>query len=140
MPDHDFKDIIKEKEKLQTYSNAQTNTIIELSRKLKLAQDEVSHLKKLLEGSVPLIKSEGSIITDKANDQEYICRTEINKLREISRDRELSLEECKKLDIYSKILKDLALTPPKMDQSAAKKASSEELEAIVLEAGKNTKQ
>lgn len=134
------KTINPEVRKLQAYSNAQTNTIIELSRKLKEAQDEVSHLKKLLEGSVPLIKPEGSIITDKANDQEYICRTEINKLREISRDRELTLEECKKLDIYSKILKDLALTPPKMDQSAAKKATDAELEAIVAEAGKNTKQ
>src|SRR5271166_3088086 len=126
----DTKSLNPEVRKLQAYSNAQTNTIIELSRKLKEAQDEVSHLKKLLEGSVPLIKPEGSIITDKANDQEYICRTEINKLREISRDRELTLEECKKLDIYSKILKDLALTPPKLNEGAAKKASNEELEAI----------
>jgi len=126
--------------KLQAYSNAQTNTIIELSRKLKEAQDEVSHLKKLLEGSVPLIKPEGSSgITSSAGDQEYICRTEINKLREISRDRELTLEECKKLDIYSKILKDLASAPPKINDQPAKKATNEELEAI-LEAEKNTKQ
>lgn len=130
----------KEDIKLKAYSNAQTNTIIELSRKLKLAQDEVSHLKKLLEGSVPLIKPEGSSnIVSNAGDQEYICRTEINKLREISRDRELTLEECKKLDIYSKILKDLTTSPPKLDSQPAKKATDEELQAIV-EAGRNTKQ
>ncbi len=127
--DQDTKDCAK----LQAYSNAQTNTIIELSRKLKGAQDEVSHLKKLLEGSVPLIKAEGSNtgITSNTNDQEYICRTEINKLRDISRDRELTLEECKKLDIYSKILKDLASNPPKLNESEAKKASTAELLALV---------
>lgn len=123
----------KDYNKLQAYSNAQTNTIIELSRKLKGAQDEISHLKKLLEGSVPLIKPEGSSnsITSNAGDQEYICRTEINKLRDISRDRELTLEECKKLDIYSKILKDLASNPPKYNESEAKKASTAELLALV---------
>lgn len=136
----DTETINPEVHKLQAYSNAQTNTIIELSRKLKLAQDEVTHLKKLLEGSVPLIKAEGSGgIISNVGDQEYICRTEINKLRDISKDRELSLEECKKLDIYSKILKELNSGTPKLDQQPAKKATNEELLAAI-EAESNTKQ
>jgi hypothetical protein len=135
MPSEIIKD--PEKIKLEAYSKAQTNTIIELSRKLKESQDKVSHLEKLLEGSVPLIKTESTVI-DKANDQEYICRTEIHKLKKISEDRELTLEECKRLDIYSKILKDLGSGPKQIDEPA-KKMTDEELLAIA-EAGKSTKQ
>lgn len=128
----------KEYKKLETFSNAQTNTIIELSRKLKTAQDEITHLKKLLEGSVPLIQSQSDKIVSNAGDQEYICRTEINKLRGISNERELTLEETKKLDIFSKILKDLAISPKGLDQPA-KRATDEELLAAI-ESESNTKQ
>lgn len=121
----------KDHAKLQAYSNAQTNTIIELSRKLKGAQDEVTHLKKLLEGSVPLVKAEGSSIADKADDQEYICRTEISKLRDISRDRELNMEEARRFDIYCKILKELIPNGLKKSESEAKKTSTADLLALV---------
>lgn len=122
----------KEKDyaKLQAYSNAQTNTIIELSKKLKGSQDEITHLKKLLEGSVPLVKDEGSI-TDKADDREYICRTEISKLRDISRDRELNNEEARRFDIYCKILKELNLNSGTKTESEAKKTSTADLLALV---------
>ena len=124
--DQDTKDYAK----LQAYSNAQTNTIIELSKKLKGAQDEVTHLKKLLEGSVPLVKAEGSI-ADKADDREYICRTEISKLRDISRDRELNNEEARRFDIYCKILKELNLDTESKGESEAKKTSTADLLALV---------
>jgi hypothetical protein len=130
----------KEYKKLETFSTAQSNTIVELSRKLKVAQDEIVHLKKLLQGSVPLIAPTASNtgIISNVGDQEYICRTEINKLRDISKDRELTLEEVKKLDIFSKILKDLALAPKGVDNTA-KKATDEELLAAI-ESESNTKQ
>lgn len=120
-----------EVKQLQAYSNAQANTIVELSKKLKIKEDEITHLKKLLEGSVPLVKENSNgVLKFEASDQEYICRTEINKLRDISRDRELSLEDCKKFDIYSKILKDLQ-NAPKTIEIQAKKLSDAELLAVI---------
>lgn len=115
---------------VKAFSQAQSKTIIELSRKNKELSDEVIHLKKMLEGSVPLIKEKKDNINLGSNDQEYICRTEINKLRDISLDRELSLEECKKLDIYSKILKDLA-NPTKNVKVETTSVSTADLLSIV---------
>lgn len=115
---------------LKAFSTAQSKTIIELSRKNKEQADEIVHLKKLVEGSVPLIKEKKDGINLGSNDQEYICRTEINKLRDISLDRELSLEECKKLDIYSKILKDLS-NPTKNVKVETTNVSTADLLSIV---------
>lgn len=128
MSDSDSKEISK----LQAYSNAQTNAIIELSKKLKNSQDEVEHLKKLLEGSVPLIKE--STIDTGGNDQEQICKLEINKLRHTSLDRELTLEEVKKLDILVKILKDPKA--PKVDDSQVKATATEDLLNVIRFEGK----
>lgn len=111
---------------LQAYSNAQTKTIVELSRKLNEKDQEILHLKKLLEGSTPLIREKKDLTKFESNDQEYICRIEINKLRDISIERELTLEECKKLDIYSKILKDL-LNAPKTIEVKSRNLSDAEL-------------
>lgn len=121
---------LREYSELKLYSDAQSKTIIELSKKLKVKEDETIHLKKLLEGSVPLIREKKDLIKFEANDQEYICRTEINKLRDISMERELTLEECKKLDIYSKILKELA-NAPKTIEVKSRQLSEAELLSIV---------
>lgn len=122
---------IKDFAELQAFSNAQNKTIIELNKRLREREEETKHLKKLLEGSVPLIKEkkEGQF---ESNDQEYICRTEINKLRDISGDRELTLEEAKRFDIYCKILKDLT-NAPKTIEIKSKNLSDEQLLALVID-------
>lgn len=122
-----FKDFAE----LKSYSDAQNKTILEQSRKLRERDEEIKHLKKLLEGAVPLIKEKKT--SDKlveGNDQEYICRVEINKLKSITEERELTLEECKRFDIYSKILKELA-NVPKTIEINTKGASEQELLAVI---------
>ena len=123
-----FKDFAE----LQAFAQAQSKSIIELSRRVKERDEEIIHLKKLLEGSVPLIKEKNSnnVTTLASNDQEYICRTEINKLRDISIERELTLEEVKKFDIFCKTLKDLS-NQPKTIEIQARTFSNEELLAII---------
>ena len=120
---------IKEYSELKAYSDAQTKTIIELSKKLKIKEDENLHLKKLLESSVPLIKEKRDLTKFESNDQEYICRTEINKLKDLSMERELTLEEVKKLDIYSKILKELANIPKTIEVKSRNYTEAELLAA-----------
>jgi len=125
-----FKDFAE----LQAYSNAQNRTIIDQSKKLREKDEEIKHLKKLLEGSVPLIKEVKDKSKLEANDQEYICRVEINKLRVVSDERELTLEECKRFDIYSKILKELA-NQPKTIEIQAKTLSERDLIAVISGTG-----
>lgn len=115
---------------LKAFSQAQSKTIIELSRKNKEQSDEIIHLKKLLEGSVPLLKEKSSLIKVEGNDQEVLCRTEISKLRDISLERELALEEAKKLDIYSKILQNLS-NPTKTVKIQNESVSTADLLSIV---------
>lgn len=124
MSDSDSKDFSK----LQAYSNAQTNAIIELSKKLKNSQDEIDHLKKLLEGSVPLI--DNSKLDIGGNDQEQICKLEINKLKNVSLNRELTLEEIKKLDIMVKILKD-PKSISKQEEFPTKNLSADDLLNVI---------
>lgn len=123
----------KDYSELQAYSNAQTKTIVELSRKVNEREQEILHLKRLLEGSAPLIRESRDLTKFEANDQEYICRTEINKLRDISRERELTLEECKKLDIYSKILKDLLNAPKTIEVKSRNFTDAELLAGLETE-------
>lgn len=105
----------KDLAELRAFSEAQQKTIVKLSKKNKELEEEISHLKKLLESSVPVIASDNApvIQADKflTSDQEAICRMQLNKLKEVSYDRELTLEEAKRVEIFSKILNVLENSP-----------------------------
>lgn len=108
----------KSLEDLQKYCNSQFLTIIELSKKITKLEEENKHLKEILEKSTALIATdapkdlqpiESLLITGK--DEEYIALTEIRRLKDLTRERDLSLEETKRLEIYTKILNQLYTTP-----------------------------
>lgn len=92
---------------LQDMVEAQTATLISLNKKLKLVQDENEHLKKLLKDTNPIVVS----MDEAGLDEELIARSELRKLRQRSQDMELTMEETKKVEIYSKIMNALANKP-----------------------------
>lgn len=130
-----FKDLSE----LQAFANAQQRTIIELTKKLKKAEDETKHLKSLLEKSVPLIESDESKKLQKkgflTNDEESICRQQLFLLNQMSAERELTLEESKRVEIFSKILRALE-EKPKTVVVESRTLSTEELLASVQTDGK----
>jgi len=105
----------KDLAELKVFSEAQQKTIVKLSKKNKELEEEVAHLKKLLEASVPIIQTSDtpSISAEKflTSDQETICRMQLNRLKEVSYDRELTLEEAKRVEIFSKIINVLENSP-----------------------------
>lgn len=116
---------------LLEFSKAQHKTIVELTRK-------VQNLEKKLKNTnnSKLIKKEHSDIL-KVSDEEIICRTQLNLLREIAMERELTLEETRKVDMYSKIL--IALSDkPKTIEVKTKGMKDDELLAV-LENDEKTK-
>jgi hypothetical protein len=119
-----------EVEDLKAFAEAQQKTIVHLTKKIKTLEDENSHLKKLVEQTVPVIKKEGQPEQkgDKflTSDQEAICRVQLNKLRDISFERELTLEEAKRVEIFSKIL-NLLETVPKTIKVETKGINNEDL-------------
>jgi len=90
---------------MKAYSQAQFRTIIEQSKKITKLEEEVRSLKKDLINSTPK-EGQELVASDllKGTDQEIICQIQINRYKEVSLERELSLEESKKLEIYTKIL------------------------------------
>lgn len=117
----------KELAEKQFHIEAQHNTIVELSKKINALESERDHLKLLLEQSTPLLdtsKLEGELMG--SSNEEMICRAQIAKLNMISSQRELTLEECRKLEIYSKILNTLQ-NRPKTIKLEAKKLEDGEL-------------
>lgn len=101
-------------EELKIYIQAQQTTILQLSRKLQLIEDERNHLKTMLDVSMPVLLTTDQ--TEPTEDQ--ICKLEIQKLRNISLQRELLSDEAKRLDIYVRILRDGAKKDKRNEQEA----------------------
>lgn len=125
---------VKDMAELRVFSEAQQKTILKLSKKNKELEEEVSHLKKLLESQTPLVQTDASVglPAEKflTSDQEAICRMELNKLKQSSFERELTLEEAKRVDIYSKILNVLE-NSPKTIKVETKSIPSQDLMSLV---------
>lgn len=85
---------------LEEYSNSQYLTINTLQLKITQLTDEISHLKKVL--STAKLVDEAVVIHPEPST--VICEMEINRLKEISFQRGLTLEETKRLDLLVKNL------------------------------------
>ena len=74
-----FKDFAE----LQVYAQSQYKTIIASSQKIKKLEDEIVHLKKLIEsGNIQVIEPEkkySALLT--SSDEETISKIELNKLK-----------------------------------------------------------
>jgi dsDNA-binding SOS-regulon protein len=122
----------KEMSQLQQFAEAQSSTIIQLSKKLKKLEEERDHLKELLESSVPILKEEGKELSQKflISSEEAICVMQLQKLRDFSSARELTLEEARRVEIFSKVLT-TARNSPKVIELKTQNMTNEELLAIV---------
>lgn len=128
-------DEAKDLAELRVFSEAQQKTIVKLSKKNKELEDEISHLKKLLETTTPIISNNEavpSVSADKflTTDQEAICRMQLNRLKEVSYERELTLEEAKRVEIFSKIINVLE-NSPKTIKVETKNLDNKELLSLI---------
>lgn len=86
---------------IKAYANAQYNTILDLQNKLQAANGEIEHLKSILDGISPNLSAKELL---KGSNQEEVCKRELYKLNERSKISALTLEETKKVEIYTKLL------------------------------------
>jgi len=120
---------------LLEFCTAQQATILSISKQLVSLETKNKHLEDLLSKTSPLlVKEQSEPLTEMflSSDEESICRMQLQKLRDVSIERELTLEESRKVEIYSKILLQLQ-NKPKTIRVEAQKLSDVELLALTNE-------
>lgn len=111
---HDISDIagkFKSISELKKYTEDLFKKNKILVEKIQKQNEEIDHLKKLLDGVTPVIHEKSP------NGLPYgqlLCEMEILRLEKIASGRALTMEEAKKFDIYNKNL--LAIKKPKLEK------------------------
>lgn len=126
----DFKDTIE----LQSFAEAQYKTILDLNKKINQVQEEKKQLELLLQNSVPMLegqKKEFLGYDSSTPNEEIISTVQLGKLKEISFVRELTLEESKRVEIFSKILSSLKSKEQKPKDNGLEEVSTAELIRLV---------
>lgn len=90
----------KSSKELQEYCDAQYATLQVAQERIRSLEMEVAHLQHLLTSTTSLVDTKKFVVSD----EQAICEMQIKRLKEQSLDRELEMEEAKKLDLYVKNL------------------------------------
>lgn len=128
---------IKDMSELSAYAQSQYNTIIKLNKKITQLEQERNHLQELLQSTAPVIvKSENgeglpnlSLLGE--HPSYIICEMELAKLKAISDERILTLEEVKKYDILTKNLLALQAKREKKEENSLQDSPVEDLLKLV---------
>lgn len=89
---------------LRDFSEAQQKVIIQLNKKIQKLEAEKAKLEETIKKSpVQLFQGDISVDPDMET-EEAICVMQIKRLEEVSLGRDLTLEETRKLEAFSKIL------------------------------------
>jgi len=94
----------KEYSELKDYAESQYKTIFKQSQEITKLQEEVNKLNNLIKQSN--IDANPDLLKDfkDLTDQEIICKKQLETLRSKALEGELTLEETKKAEIYTKLL------------------------------------
>ena len=87
---------------IKDYCNKQFNTIQQISQENQELKQKIEHLEELVQNTTDLKAKEVSRID--YTPEQIICQIQIEKLRSKSFERELTLEETKRLEILIKSL------------------------------------
>ncbi len=130
----EFKDYAE----LREFSKAQHKKLVDLTRKNNKLLEENRRLldsTKMIDKGQVVDKSESTIAF--VSDEEIICRTQLSMLKQVAMERELTLEETRKVDTYSKIL--IALNDkPKTIEVTSRGLKDDELIALIENDEKET--
>lgn len=127
----DFKELVE----LKIQNQTQFKVISNLTRINQDLQKEIEHLKGMLDKTVPIISPISSLSPEIRTGDEPeadICRMEILKLRTKSLSSELTFEDAKKLETFTKVL-NASKNIPKIMEIKTKKMNENELIALIDE-------
>jgi hypothetical protein len=122
----DIADLEKSFNELQSYSDSQFKSIVELKKQIKKFEEENASLKKMMETNLPTLSFDGLGISN----EQLICETQITILKDKAITRELTFEEAKKFAIFTEVLDSLKKSTQSSDVSV-QKLSDEDLLKLV---------
>lgn len=99
-------------QKLEEHNVGLSQTIDKLLEELKKKEEEIDHLKHMLGRNLPIV---GQISPLLMTDEEAIAEKQLQRLKEQSLVRDLTLDEAKRLDIYVKIKHSKNNTPKTLE-------------------------
>ena len=122
----DIADLEKSFNDLQSYSDSQFKSILELKKQLKKLEEENKSLKSMLENNLP------SLAVDMlgVSNEQLICETQIVILKDKAVTRELTFEEAKKFAIFSEVLENLKKNTKSSDINVQKMSDDELLKLV----------
>jgi hypothetical protein len=122
----DVADLEKSFNELQSYSDSQFKSILELKKQAKKLEEENKSLKSMLENNLP------SLAVDMlgVSNEQLICETQITILKDKAVTRELTFEEAKKFAIFSEVLENLKKNMKSSDISVQKMSDDELLKLV----------
>lgn len=123
----------------KAYQKAQASVVVNLTRQnneLRRAVEDLSgQLEKLTIENTRLKALGNGTEIEKGNDAETICLVQLALLNNYSMQRELTLEECKKAEIYTKTIVMLRSKQDKKEVDTVGALSNEELLAAMKQLG-----
>jgi hypothetical protein len=119
-------DMEKAFNELQSYSDGQFKSIVELKKQIKKLEEENKSLKTMLESNLPTLTFDGLGVSN----EQLICETQITILKDKAVTRELTFEEAKKFAIFTEVLENLRKNTKSSDINV-QKMSDEDLLKLV---------
>ncbi len=123
----------------KAYQKAQQATIIAQTKEINALRKKLEEISRQCESltieNTKLKALNPSIETSGISDEESICLVQLALLNNMSMQRELTLEETKKVEIYTKTLLSLRAKAPKEEAPSVGNLSNEELLAAMKAMG-----
>lgn len=119
---------------LREYCNSQYSVIVALNRKINDLEEQNKSLLQIVEKASPLLaEQDGKLeVYKNLSDEMAICLMQIKILKDKSIDSELSFEDTKKLEIFTKVLT-LLKAGNELPDGAAQHLSDTELTKLLEE-------
>lgn len=122
----DVADLEKSFNELQSYSDSQFKSIVELKKQLQKLQEENASLKTMLESNLPSLTIDGLGVSN----EQLICETQITILKDKAITRELTFEEAKKFAIFTEVLENIRKNSKSSDINVQKMSDDELLKLV----------
>ena len=124
----------------KAYQKAQASTIISQTRQINELRKKLEELSRqcetlTIENTKLKALAPASALDASIPDEESICLVQLALINNMSMQRELTLEECKKTEIYSKVLSALRGKKPEKEENSISNLSNEDLIAAMKAMG-----